>query len=504
LALTWVLSLIGPSPADTETLLVVGERRPTMAGRFYPREPEPLEASVRAFLAEALEPARERPLALVVPHAGYTFSGQIAADGYRQAAAHDYDLVVLIGANHTLPGFRGVSVYPGKGYRTPLGLAEIDQAAAEALLAMDDQFVFEPRAHAREHSVEVQVPFVQIVFPGVKILPVVLGGPDAELGTRFGRALAQLLVDRRALLIASSDLSHYPRYEDAIEADLAALAAVADLDGEKFSRLLAQSVRSGKPGLATGACGEAPVLATLEAARALGAKGGQVISYANSGDTLLGDHDRVVGYGAVALFGAATEAGARPRWRPRVAATDPVVEPEDGTALLAFVRRTLERYLTTGTAPLARDLPASLWRQQGVFVTLRQKGRDRGCVGHWEADRPLCQLAGNAALQAAFNDRRFEPLTLDELEAIDIQVSLLTPLQRVKGPRHVVLGRDGVLLRKDGHEAVFLPEVASEQGWTREEMLERLAQKAGLAPNGWRRGAEIHTFQTVVLREPSE
>ncbi len=150
-------------------------REPAVAGQFYPSDPARLEAAVRGFLADALPPRGEPPIALVLPHAGYIYSGQIAADGYRQAMSGSYDLVVVLGTNHTSPDFRGVSIYAGTGFHTPLGVAEVDTRLASDLIAADPEFVFEPGVHRREHSIEVQVPFVQVAFPGVKILPVIVG-----------------------------------------------------------------------------------------------------------------------------------------------------------------------------------------------------------------------------------------------------------------------------------------------------------------------------------------
>ena len=251
-------------------------------------------------MRDALPERVSQPVALIVPHAGYIFSGQIAADGFRQAAAAPVDVVVILGTNHTSGTFRRISVYDGEGYRTPLGVARVDREIAAALVK-DGGGVFDATLHEREHSVEVQVPFVQHVFPGAAIVPVVVGAPDPEACRRFGRALAALAAGRRMLIVASSDLSHYPARQVAAEVDRRTLAAVAALDADALDGLRAQSANLDGRGVDTGACGEGPIRVAIEAARALGALRGTVVSYANSGDTAVGDPERVVGYGSVAF-----------------------------------------------------------------------------------------------------------------------------------------------------------------------------------------------------------
>ena len=274
-------------------------RMPAVAGSFYPADPRRLAVEVNALLGQARPPRGGRPVALVVPHAGFAVSGRLAADGWRQAQGHRYDLVVLLGTNHTAGYFTGVSVFLGGGFRTPLGVVEVDEPAAAGLLAADRDCSSDPAPHEREHSIEVQLPFVQTVLPGVPILPVVVGDEDPRLCARLGVALANVLAGRRPLIVASSDLSHFPSYEDALAADRAVLAAMARLDPDALRETIAREEGAGRRGLDTCACGLAPVLAAMTAARTLGATRGTVISRACSGDAPPGDRSRVVGYGAV-------------------------------------------------------------------------------------------------------------------------------------------------------------------------------------------------------------
>lgn len=476
-----------------------GIRPPAVAGKFYPDDPEKLGRAIDLYLMDAKPATGLKPIALVAPHAGFTFSGQIAADAYKQAQNHDYDLVVILGTNHTAPGFNGVSLFAGEGYRTPLGVAAVEQALTQSLILMDDDFTSKPEIHANEHSIEVQIPFIQRIFPGRPIIAAIVGRPDPDLCRRFGAALASVIRDRNALIIASTDLSHYPSYDDAIAVDHATLKSMISLDPAAVRISILEQKQKNYPNLSTCACGEGPILASIFAAVELGATGATIISYANSGDTSLGDPSRVVGYGAASIHKGVSNASALDD--PPPLELNPALSAEDKKWLLAFARDTVHRYLTTGTTPLARPENPMLHRRRGAFVTLKTQHQLRGCIGHMAEDSPLCQVIGAMALQAAFNDRRFDPVRADELSGIEFEVSVLTPFQPINGPESIVIGRDGVVIRKDQHSAVFLPQVALEQGWNRDEMLTQLCRKAGLYGECWKENAELFTFQADVFHE---
>ncbi len=479
-----------------------GVREPSFAGQFYPSDPQRLAKAIDCYLEDALTPLTDRPIAIVCPHAGYIYSGQIAADAYKQASKHQYDLVVILGVNHTTPGFQDVSIYAAGGFETPLGVAAIDERLAGSLMAADKRFTFNESVHAREHSIEVQIPFIQRMFPHAKILPVVIGSPDPDLCTKFGEALAAAIQGRKVLIVASCDLSHFPVYEDAARVDRQTLEAIAALDTKVFRSAISKQMSEGVPELGTCACGEAPVLTAIVAATRLGAAGAQIISYANSGDTSVGDRSRVVGYGAVAFVAGQGAANISPLPEPEpVASKSAALTEDEKRALLSFARQTIRQYLTTDTTPLARGFLPTLEQESGAFVTLRKKGDLRGCIGHMAQDLPLCQVVGYCAMQAAFNDRRFTPVELDELADIDIEISVLTPYEPVDGYEEIRIGRDGVLMQKNGRSAVFLPSVAVEQGWARDEMLSQLSVKAGLPSDAWKKNAKFYTFQAVVFSE---
>jgi len=475
-------------------------REPAVAGQFYPADARTLNATLDAVLLDAMPGGRERPVALVAPHAGYVYSAQIAADAWRQASGQQYDTIVILGTNHTTAGFERIAVYPGSGLRTPLGVARVDQALSAALIKEDPDCVADANVHAKEHSIEVQVPFAQRLFPNAAIVAAVVSSEDAGVVTRFGRTLAKLLAGRQALIVASSDLSHWPSWHDAVIADRRTLEAISTLDPDRVRA--AVSVRErGVPNLATCACGEAPVLAAMTAARALGATRGRVVSYANSGDLPVGDPDRVVGYGAV-MFSAGEPGADATVLLPRSpAAQELPPTAADKKQMLSLARETIRRYLETGSVPLARGFSAGMDRPQGVFVTLRKRGALRGCIGQMVPSRPLRVLVGSMALAAAFEDTRFDKVRASELKDLEVEISVLTPFKEVAGPNAIVVGRDGVLLQKDRRSAVFLPQVATEEGWTRDEMLDNLCLKGGMSQGCWRSGAKLSTFQADVFKE---
>ncbi len=224
-----------------------------MAGKFYPESASILKLAIEKFMQDALPAQAKEPLAIVVPHAGYIYSGQICADGYNQVANHPYDTVIILGTNHTAAGLRKIALYPGDGFRTPLGTAPVDGQIVAALLAASPDCVADAGPHVREHSVEVQVPFIQLLFPKATIVPAVVGQADPALFNRFGAALAGVLKGRRALIVASSDLSHYPSAADAELVDKKTLAAIPSLDPATLHAAIQAQMSRRIRGLATSA-----------------------------------------------------------------------------------------------------------------------------------------------------------------------------------------------------------------------------------------------------------
>jgi AmmeMemoRadiSam system protein B/AmmeMemoRadiSam system protein A len=475
---------IAPRPVED-----FSEIRPAaVADAFYPADPDQAAQMVEQYLA----PVRQvdgQPIALIVPHAGWVYSGQVAAVAYKQIEGIEYDAIVIIAPNHTDSTFDAISVYAQGAFETPGGPVPGDEELAAQLLAAHERIVFERDVHQDEHSIEVQLPFLQRVCPGCAFTPIIIGQPTPENIDVLVEALADALRDKRALLIASSDLSHYPAYDDAVRVDTTTLAAIETQDAELVSNVMAELMSQGVPGLGTCACGEGPIIVTMRVAQELGADHVRILSYANSGD-VGGDASRVVGYGAVMFW----------RWQPLD------LDAAQQAELLSLARRSIEGYLETGKKTTF-DPPAdaALNRLLGAFVTLTQEGELRGCIGHMQGDAPLYQTVAQVAIDAAVNDPRFSALTLAEFldDGVEIEISVLSPLKRVRDVHdeaEIEVGRHGLYLLYGQQRGVLLPQVPVDEGWDRAEFLEQICAKSGLPAGCWEQ-ATLYTFTAQVFDE---
>ncbi|MCX7854454.1 MAG: AmmeMemoRadiSam system protein B [Anaerolineae bacterium] len=459
-------------------------RPPAVAGSWYPADPDELARMIDGML-EAEGPVDGAPLALIVPHAGYVYSGSVAAAGFRQLRNGEYDVAVIIASDHQAPLSSPISVWAEGAWETPLGRILVDADLARALIQADPRITFDPDAHQGEHSIEIELPFLQRVCPHCRIVPILMGADDEGTVQALADALLQALPGRKAVVIASSDLSHYPSREDAWAVDGATLAAIETGDPDRVQETIAATMKQGVSGLVTCACGEGPILVAMRVAAGLGADTVSVLRYANSADSPYGDPQQVVGYGAV-MF-----------WRY----TPPDLTPERREALLTLARRTLESYLADGTLPPYETDDPNLLRPSGAFVTIREDGELRGCIGHLRADTPLYRVVQEMAVAAATEDPRFPPLTREELARVRLEISVLSPFRRLTDPMQVEVGTHGLLILKGSQQGLLLPQVAVEEGWDREAFLEGLCRKAGLPAGCWREGAALYVFTAVVFGE---
>ena len=471
-----------PAPSGTQTMAQVHPA--AFAGTWYPGNPDDLRSTVDNFLAE-VKPIDGAPIALIVPHAGYTYSGQVAAVGFKQLAQGTYDVAVIIGADHAEPISDPIAVYPDGGFETPLGVVPVDTDLAQALIAADPRIKADPAAHAGEHVVEIELPFLQRVCPGCRIVPVLIGTDDPAAVQALGDALAKVLPGRRAVMIASSDLSHYPAYADAVTVDRDTLNAIETGDPAAVRGTIDASMARGTAALATCACGESAILAVMHAAKQLGADTVSVLRYANSGDVAGADRNQVVGYGAVML------------WRSEL----PQLSAEQQTTLLTAARSAIAEHLKSGQMPEAPAGDPILTRPAGAFVTLTEKGELRGCIGHMTADAPMVRTIQEMAVAAAESDPRFPSLTPKELDLVKLEISVLSPLHRVTDLNAIRVGTDGLMIVKYGARGVFLPQVPVQEGWDRDAYLENLCLKAGLERGCWKENASLYSFTALVFGE---
>ena len=484
-----------PTPSSTPSISPVpgipeGKVRPAeCAGTWYPGDAETLRRTIDQLLSQVdlqIGPSEGTPIGLVVPHAGYAYSGAVAAAGFKQLEGHAIDTAVIISADHQQPLSQPIAVYPEGGFTTPLGVVPVDAALAQELMAAEPKIKADIQAHAREHVIEIELPFLQRVCPQCKIVPILMGTDDDETINALAAALLKVLPGRRVVVVASSDLSHYPSASDAHEIDAATLDAILTGNVTRVRQTIAQSMGRGYANLFTCACGEAAILTTMQVTRGLGADTITLLRYANSAEAPGGQSEQVVGYGAVLFW----------HYRP------PDLTPARQQELLHLARTTIGTYLESGQIPNYQTPDAEISRPLGAFVTLKKGGELRGCIGHMQADTPLWQTVQKMAIAAATADPRFPPLTRAESDQVEIEISVLSPLSRLDNVEDIQVGSHGLVLDYHGQRGVFLPQVPVEQGWDRTEYLDNLCLKAGVPKGCWRdAAAKLYTFTAVVFGE---
>ena len=470
-------------------------RRSVIAGSWYPGDSGELSAMVDDYLSNVSEKEIEGELvALIAPHAGYRYSGSVAAHAHTLLRDSGVRTVVLLGPSHRF-SFRGFSVYTKGAYETPLGIVPINADLAKSLVSSSDLVSHVPEAHQAEHSIEIQLPFLQRVLTHFDFVPIVVGPYCTfEDCSRLATILVDLLHQRKDMvLLASSDMSHYPTYDEAVKTDREMLAAVESFDITRIVETDAKIMGAGISNLSCTFCGLKAVLVALMTARGLGADAVKILKYANSGDTPFGEKNRVVGYGAAAIY--------KSEGNKEKIEFEPLSEEAQHT-LLRMAREAIETYVRTGRTPEYKPEPSVLIEKRGVFVTITKNGMLRGCIGYHGNDLPLYHLVPDRAIAAAVKDDRFPPLSPDELDEIKIKVSVyLSNVYRIDSIEEFELGKHGIIMRKGRRGATYLPEVPVEAGWAKEEEMEHLCRKAGLPSGAWKEGAEFYVYSTQVFGE---
>ena len=464
-------------------------RPATQANRFYTGDAKELSEEVDSFLAlHRGETVYNNVAALIVPHAGYYYSGNVAATAYMSIPKDKpYKRIFLLGPSHH-EWLDGASVNTEADYyATPLGHVKVDHETALRLTDSDSVFSYQPKAHDREHCLEVQLPFLQRRFGEnvmPSIVPIIISTNDYQKLKRIANVLKPYFTEEN-LFVISSDFSHYPSYEDACEVDAKTGKAIETGNVEQFIAVLEENSRSGKRNLATSACGElaiATLLLMMDRTYEV-----KHLLYQNSGDVDNQEHNRVVGYHAFAIL--------------RGASQEFVLSDEEKKILKEIALTSIKDSLAG--KPIAQPILNSQYpvlnSKCGAFVSLHKQGRLRGCIGHFGEDVPLHEIVAEMARAAAFEDPRFMPVTKDELEDIDIEISVLTPMRRIQSLDEFELHRHGIYIRRGYRSGTFLPQVADEVNWTKEEFVSHCAQdKAGIGWDGWR-DAELYVYEAIVF-----
>ncbi len=464
-------------------------REPVYAGSFYPDDREALTALIEKYTRLAGDarnslPADQKLFALILPHAGYPYSGPVAAHAIKALENQPIKKIILMGPDHRI-GFFGCAVPDASFFRTPLGDIPVHPDAERLIRQHPALFKALPLSADREHCLEVVLPFLQHSLHDFQIIPLIVGKIDP-------RALVQAVDavrDSETLVVASSDLSHYLPYDAAKQKDEKTLHQILNLDAEQLAARQ------------NAACGTIPIQALILLARR-GNWQPEVLQYANSGDTA-GPKDRVVGYAAIAFY--------EPN-PPNFQKGSQPMDKQQGDVLLKVARKTLaEKLRVPGPdADVPEDeLSKDIFNEQrGTFVTLKINDQLRGCIGNLLPDKSILDGVRDNAVNAAFHDPRFPPLSKDELERVDIEISLLTRPEPLEYKDSADLltklrpGVDGLIIRKGPYSATFLPQVW-DQLPDKKAFLSHLCAKAGLSPDAWQQSdLEVMTYQVQYFEEP--
>jgi AmmeMemoRadiSam system protein B/AmmeMemoRadiSam system protein A len=466
--------------------------------QWYPSTSTKLAEVVDGYLAKAKgDPVPGKFLALISPHAGYRFCGQIMAYSYNQMQRHSFDTVVLVGASHHY-SFPGVAVYESGVFRNPLGDVEIDSVIANQLIKQNSAIKSYLSPHVPEHSLENQIPFLQRTLTKFKIVPVLISDQSKQNCDMLSTALANVLKDKNVLLVASTDMTHYPVYDQAVKADKWTMTALGTMNSDEMRKRFDEYMKKDIPDLLCMLCGEGAVFTVMDTAKKLGANSVKILKYANSGDVPEGSKDRVVGYMSAAFYES-------DKVEKKVSSDnrDAPLNEEQQKILLKLARDTIELYLKTGKKMQFETEDERLKVKQGAFVTLRKNDNLRGCIGYIIAVEPLSDAIIDMAIAASTEDSRFRKVTVDELKDIDIEISVLSIPRRIKSADEIELGKHGVIVGKGMRRGVFLPQVATETGWDKVTFLEHLcADKAGLSKDAWKdKGTDIDVFTAQLFEE---
>jgi MEMO1 family protein len=475
------------------------DRTPVAAGSFYSADKETLTNDLNLLFSTCVKPAANLKVrALISPHAGYVFSGKIAASAFSAIQnKNDYKNIFIIGSSHVM-AFDGASVYNSGDYVTTLGKMKINIEIANKLKTENKLFDFPVTAHMREHSIEVQIPFIQYLFKNeISIIPIIIGTDNSGTIKKIAAALKPYFLPEN-LFVISSDFSHYPSYKDAVETDRITADAIVSKNSENFLRTLSANESKNISGLATSMCGWTSGLMLLYLAEDNPDLIFNKISYCNSGDSRYGNKEEVVGYHAIELVEKN-----KIKTNSNVNPDEVKFTKEESDKLISIARNSIRSMLFDHKS-LTIDpgsLPQIFKRNMGAFVTLKIDGNLRGCIGRFNPPDPLYEVVSQMAISSAFEDSRFSPLNKDEFGKIEIEISVLGPLKRINNISELVLGKHGIYIKKGFRSGTMLPQVATENKWTVEQFLGYTARdKAGLDWTGWK-DAELYIYEAVVLEE---
>jgi len=470
------------------------DRQPAAAGRFYPGNPQELKATLSELFSQSKPRTVPNVIGIAAPHAGYVFSGIVAASAYNQLDPEkDYDNIFVIASSHQV-SFMGASIYNRGNYITPIGTVPVNIPLANKLIENHPVFTFHPEADHTEHSIEVQIPFLQYrLKKEFQLIPIVLGTQSEESCKKIAMALKPYFNEKN-LFVFSTDFSHYPSHNDAVSADKVTCEAILKNSPDVLMKTLHEYKKRNIPNLVTNLCGWTSILTMLYMTAHDPGITITPIQYMNSGDSKYGDTSQVVGYWALAISKAL---------KTKNGAENFNFSQNEKAALLNIARNTLTSYIRQRRVPDmdSAGFSQNLLMKAGAFVTLHKNGELRGCIGRFTSDVPLYKVVQQMTIAASTEDSRFDVVTPGEIDQLEIEISVLSPMKRIYSPDDIVVGKHGIYIKKGYFSGTFLPQVATETGWTREEFLGHCARdKAGIGWDGWK-DAELYTYEACVFQE---
>lgn len=474
-------------------------RQSVAAGQFYPNEPGAITDKIQRYLKEAPEQKIEGQIkAIIVPHAGYDFSGSVAAYAFKQLQSRKIKTAVIISNSHKTY-FDGAAIDDSDVWQTPLGEVPINKELADKLVVADSAIKYDSLIHEQDYVLEVEIPFLQTVLAGdFKIVPIMFGNKFDDTYKKLAQALKDNLRPDDIVII-SSDMSHYPKYEDANKIDRGTLEKIKSGQVEDLESYIKEIEGADYNNEQTVLCGIDAVKTALELKRLLGWDKIEILKYANSGDIPgIGDKTQVVGYGAVVFAQSQNK-----NENENAASAVSELNVDEQKILLRIAKETVESFVIAAKAPEFNITDERLLQKQGAFVTLNKGGQLRGCIGQIvPSNQPLWQVVRDMAVAACSEDNRFNPVSKDELSQLEYEVSVLSAPEQINDWHKIELGKQGVIIKKSGQSGVFLPQVATETGWSLEEFLSQLCwQKAGLSPSCYKdKDTQILVFTAQVFK----
>jgi AmmeMemoRadiSam system protein B/AmmeMemoRadiSam system protein A len=497
----WILLFIflagsGCRSQVSKTLPPLTDRPAAAAGSFYPSDPVELRMLLADMFSQAKVSSSKNVIALICPHAGYEFSGVVAASSYRQLdPGKQYENIFIIGSSHHV-AFMGASIYNTGDYQTPLGKVKVNRDLANKLIKENVVFSFRADADRDEHSIEVQIPFLQYYLKkSFTLVPIILGTQSADVCRKIAVALKPYM-NGNNLFVISTDFSHYPPYDDAIAVDKKTCDAILSNHPDRLLNVLKENENRNVTNLATSLCGWTSVMTLLYMTEGDPAVSMTPVYYRNSGDSKYQDKKQVVGYWSILVSKKEKE-------RQKPAPSGFNLNDKDKKDLLMIARTTLREYILNQKTPEINTagFSKSLMSPSGAFVTLKEEGALRGCVGRFIVEEPLWKVVQQMAIASSTQDNRFPPVDPKEIGKISIEISVLSPMRRIKSPDEIELGKHGIYITKGYYSGTFLPQVATETGWSKEDFIGHCSRdKAGLGWDGWK-NADLYIYEAAVFSE---